>query len=155
MRRLPRRLALWGGAAAIAGGGFAFMASNVLTASGAGEGSAPVTGYTVSNVTYNTASGYGCGGTTACYIHTVQFTLATRALKPSQAYTAPPKFVRAALDGASGQFLANTTCAPSSPWATGMGHFTCTVTGTVTNTGFVTNSVRVKNVHHLDVTATQ
>lgn len=53
MIRLPRRLALWGGAAAVAAGGFAFMASNTVLASSAGEGAGPVSGYIVSHQSYS------------------------------------------------------------------------------------------------------
>ena len=65
MIRLPRRLAIWGGAAAVAVGGFAFMASNSVGASYAGEGSQAVSGYTVYDVTYSgvAASGGGSAGT--------------------------------------------------------------------------------------------
>jgi hypothetical protein len=59
MKKLPRRLLMWGGAAAIATAGFAYMASNSVAASSAGEGVGPVTGYQVSNTTYDTTcTGY-------------------------------------------------------------------------------------------------
>lgn len=73
--RIPRRLALWGGAAAFAAGGFAFMASNVFTGPrfAAGAGTEHVSGYTISTTSFTT-----CGpGTTAtnpeniCYVHFV------------------------------------------------------------------------------------
>lgn len=57
MRRLPRRLALWGGAAAVAGGGFAFMNSNAVPATSAGDGASAVTGYTVSDIAYTPVPG--------------------------------------------------------------------------------------------------
>ncbi|MDA8343340.1 MAG: hypothetical protein M0007_14115 [Actinomycetota bacterium] len=50
MRRLPRRLALWGGAAAVASGGFAFMASNAVAGSSLGDGQGTASGYTISTV---------------------------------------------------------------------------------------------------------
>ncbi len=52
MSMLTRRLALWGGAAAIAAGGFAFMASGTTNASSASEAVGSVTGYTVSAIKY-------------------------------------------------------------------------------------------------------
>ena len=52
MRIVPRRLFLWGGAAAIASAGFAFMAANTVDASSAGEGTGTVSGYTVSGISY-------------------------------------------------------------------------------------------------------
>jgi hypothetical protein len=52
MRILPRRLLLLGGAVAIAAGGFAYMASNTIAQSNAGEGANLVTGYVVTNITY-------------------------------------------------------------------------------------------------------
>jgi hypothetical protein len=45
-------LFLWGGAAAIASAGFAFMAANTVDASSAGEGTGTVSGYTVSGISY-------------------------------------------------------------------------------------------------------
>lgn len=45
---------MWGGAAAIATAGFAYMASNTVAASSAGEGVGAVTGYQVGNITYDT-----------------------------------------------------------------------------------------------------
>lgn len=53
MRRVPRRLALWGGALAIAGGGFAFMASNTIHASYVGDSAQVVSGYTVYTIGYS------------------------------------------------------------------------------------------------------
>jgi len=53
MRLLSRRLLFLGGAAAIAAGGFAYMASNTVAQTNAGVGQGQISGYTVSNVTYN------------------------------------------------------------------------------------------------------
>jgi hypothetical protein len=52
MRMLPRRFLMWGGAAAVASAGFAFMAANTVDASSAGEGTGNVTGYHVSGISY-------------------------------------------------------------------------------------------------------
>jgi len=71
MRKIPRRLLVFIGAIAIAGGGMAFMAANSVAASNAGEGSAAVIGYNVSNISYGTACtvypiGDPYAGTTPC-----------------------------------------------------------------------------------------
>ena len=87
MKRLPRRLALWGGAVAIAGGGFAFMANNAVSASSAGEGFNNISGYTVSGITYNDV----CTGTLPNKVCTTNtFTLN---LKPNVWNTSAPKEV--------------------------------------------------------------
>jgi hypothetical protein len=56
MGRLTRRVALWGGAAAIAAGGFAFLATNTVEATNAGVGQNTISGYTASTVTYQDVS---------------------------------------------------------------------------------------------------
>jgi hypothetical protein len=48
-----------GGAVVLATAGFAYMASNTVPASSAGEASAVVTGYTVSGITYSAEQGWG------------------------------------------------------------------------------------------------
>ena len=53
MPRLARRLVLLGGIAILALGGFAYMASNSVGASYAGQGTGPISGYTVSNISYS------------------------------------------------------------------------------------------------------
>lgn len=65
MSILPRRLVLWGGAAVVASAGFAFMASNTVGQSFAGEGANQVSGYSVSDIVYSgvTANGGGSVGT--------------------------------------------------------------------------------------------
>jgi hypothetical protein len=52
MKTLTRRLIMWGGAAAIASAGFAYMASNTVDASSAGVGSGSISGYHAMNVHY-------------------------------------------------------------------------------------------------------
>ena len=74
MRRLSRRLALWGGAAAIAGGGFAFMASNTVHTSYVGDSAGVVSGYTVYTIGYSGVAAVGNPGHntgTMVYIGTV------------------------------------------------------------------------------------
>ncbi|MGB9112458.1 MAG: hypothetical protein WCF24_07005 [Acidimicrobiales bacterium] len=75
MRKLPRRLLMWGGAAAIATAGFAYMATNTVSASSAGEGYGPVTGYVTSNTTYDTTCPNNTIGST-CLITDFKFWLA-------------------------------------------------------------------------------
>lgn len=81
MLRLPRKLGLFGGAAALAAGGFAFMASNTFTNHpAAGAGTTTVSGFTIS-----TSSFTACGATTAtnpediCYSHFYVSPMATTA----------------------------------------------------------------------------
>jgi hypothetical protein len=60
MNRTFKRLAIpVGAAAALSTAGFAFMASNTVAPSSAGEGSNSVTGYTVSGVNYSAQQGWG------------------------------------------------------------------------------------------------
>lgn len=61
MSILSRRLFMWGGAAVVASAGFAFMASNTVGQSYAGEGANQVSGYTVSNIEYSGVVGSGGG----------------------------------------------------------------------------------------------
>lgn len=88
MRRLPRKLAMWGGATALAGAGFAFMASNTFTsAPAAGAGTVTVSGFTISSPTFT-----GCGTTTAnnpediCYAHFDAMPAASTASTAGTAY---------------------------------------------------------------------
>ena len=118
MRLLPRRLLLLGGALAIAAGGSAYMASNDVGPTSAGEGNGPVTGYTVSNIDYNNYSGSGCGGADGCYVSSVRFLLVSdSASKPADL---APTFVRAALLNANGTDIgdADGTCALAAPLGT-------------------------------------
>lgn len=79
MLRISRRLALWGGAAAVASGGFAFMAGNLVLGSSAGEGVGPVTGYTVSGQTW----GFTNNG--VARLKSVTFTLESMSTTPNAA----------------------------------------------------------------------
>lgn len=111
MTRLPRRLLLWGGAAAVAAGGFAFMAGNTVAASSAGEGAGAVTGYTVSGITYTVpASVSGASGDSPycygniqgnpfnCYVLAAEFTLTSNATA-APANGQPTSVVASLLDG--------------------------------------------------------
>lgn len=105
MRIIPRKLLLLGGAAAIAAGGFAFMASNSVAASSAGEGAGAVSGYTVvpGSITYTLSAsspealgpgqiasyngspycyGNDQGNPWNCYVEGVQFTLQSDTTTP-------------------------------------------------------------------------
>jgi len=89
MIRAPRRLLMWVGAAVLAAGGFAFMASNSVAASSAGQGQAPVTGYTVSNVSYSAEQGWGQANptfsvSTVKFIITANSTVAPANNEPAQ-----------------------------------------------------------------------
>lgn len=55
MRRIGRRLALWGGAAAVAAGGFTFTASNAVDNVSLGEGAGSATGYTVTTISWHSS----------------------------------------------------------------------------------------------------
>jgi hypothetical protein len=90
MSRVPRRLLLWGGAAAIAAGGFAFMASNTVGTSSAGEGAGAVTGYAVSNISYTVDNTYYTTGHNAAYT-AVTFKLTS--LSATGSADGPPKDV--------------------------------------------------------------
>lgn len=82
MMRLPRRLLLWGGAAVLATSGFAFMASNSVAASSAGDGGGNVSGYTATNFHYTVSKGPDAR------VSGVSFDLAANTTAPS-ARTAP------------------------------------------------------------------
>lgn len=153
MGRLPRRLALWGGAAAIAGGGFAFMASNNVLASSAGEGAGAVSGYTVSNQTYTTQVKYTPGaGRTLTFVKSVTFTLTTKSTTPNA--TGAPKL--------SNMNVYAVNFSTTTPWGHQAGY--CSTTGwahDATGHGYGTFTCTftplppVATVHKLDVSAAQ
>lgn len=143
MNRLSRRVALWGGAAAIAAGGFAFMASNTVASSSAGEGEGSVTGYKVTAISYTVTTHY-YGGTTgggtadlssvsdAAYTG-VSFTLTSTAT--TTAANGQPTFVMAYAEKATGgghyTFGHAGTCTPTTAWTStpgspGTGTYSCT-----------------------------
>jgi hypothetical protein len=59
MNRTVRRLVIPGVGVVLATSGFAFMASNTVAQSSAGQGQATVSGYTVSGINYSTEQGWG------------------------------------------------------------------------------------------------
>ncbi|MGH3262594.1 MAG: hypothetical protein ACRDNS_11405 [Trebonia sp.] len=126
--RIPRRIALWGGAAAFAAGGFAFMASNVFTGPhfAAGAGSETVSGYTISTQTFT-----ACGATTAtnpediCYVHFVATPTAT-------GNTAGYVYVRFSTPGGT---TAWNKCTGAATYTAHMRPFTCDLRTTATGIG--------------------
>lgn len=161
MRRLPRRLVLWGGAAAIASGGFAFMASNAIAGSSLGDGAGTVSGYTVSNIHWTTKtclSGANCT-TGARVIYAVNFTL-TSAATTAPANEQPPNanFTVFTTNNAGVQNSPGVTCSTQgwTPGATQSGHgygtYTCvwfTNQNWYSTSGYT--SPPVSTVDHLDV----
>ena len=100
MRRLPRRLLLWGGAAAVASGGFAFMASNNVLVSSAGEGTNTVSGYQVSQQTYTIDQNKMGGNAENAAVYGVTFTLTSLATTTNA--NGKPKQVWAYLEHGTG-----------------------------------------------------
>jgi hypothetical protein len=124
MRIGIRKLLLLGGSAAILStAGFAYMASNTLPVTSAGEGSAAVTGYTATDVSYNGDSGRGCGAVLGCYIGQIEFRLTANDYHSQN--NGMPDFVYAAIFNSSGHNIANadgcspipvTDGSPGAPW---------------------------------------
>lgn len=145
---------MWGGAAALGVAGFAFMASNTVAASSAGQGSMSVTGYTVSEISYNGGSGYNCGSETppigvasGCQLDTVSFLLTSNGTGP--AFTNPPNFVYAGAYDSNQHGLAYADgCALQGSWDSGSGSGTYLCTFNPTNTP-------IWQVASLDVEANQ
>lgn len=139
---------LGGGAAVLSTAGFAYMASNTIPTTAAGESVAAVSGYTVTNVTYNGGSGSGCGG--PCYINSVQFTLTSN--DPTAQNNGKPDFVYVAVQtGTTSGELANsdgctipTGSVSGGEWT---GNFNCTLNPT--------NGATVEAVKYLNIAATQ
>ena len=142
MAELSRRLIMWGGAAVVAGGGFAFMAGNTVTTNSVGEGQGAASGYSVSGITYQTEQGWGVA-LPAWSVGSVKFTLTSVATSGSG--TGQPGQVMAALmgtDGSSKQIplpvpagdATDVSCAISGAWTTiasganagaGTGNYSC------------------------------
>lgn len=75
MKRVIRRVVIPGAAAAVIGaGGFAFMASNTVAETYAGQGSGKISGYTVSDVHYHLIDN-GSGVGQAMFVGSVTFSL--------------------------------------------------------------------------------
>ena len=144
MIRLPRRLALWGGAAAVAAGGFAFMAQNVVGVSSAGEGVGAVTGYTVTHQTY------GFTNTGQAELHSVTFTLTS--MSTTSNANGQPANVQAYPQGPTGSrpWGKSLDCSLTGSWTTsggqGTGKYTCI---------FAPNVTPIATYRSLDVEANQ
>ncbi|HEY6538131.1 MAG TPA: hypothetical protein VI138_03715 [Candidatus Dormibacteraeota bacterium] len=116
--RIPfGRLAIAGGGAVIlATAGFAYMASNSVPVSSAGEASAAVTGYAATDIQYSAEQGWGQPAPLYS-VSTVKFILT------SDANSAPgngqPAQVEAALENTSGTWV-NFSCSVSTPWTIGV-----------------------------------
>lgn len=157
MAIVPRRLFMWGGAVAVAASGFAYMASNSVASSNAGEGSQQVSGYTVSNISYSgvpTKGNHdGLAGTMQYYaapqptdnhgiseqdgVSTVQFTLS-----PDNAHWAAVQLYDASKNVIGGGGASN--CKEAA------GVWTCNVTN---DPG--TGPVNTENIRWIDVEAAQ
>lgn len=137
MAILPRRLLALGGAMALAGAGFAYMDTNAVSASSAGEGAAAVTGYTVSNIqwTADNASDIGDGpmpyesaaDVVPYYMTGLEFTLTSKAT--SAPANGQPASLNVALQTDINGTIGYTQIASSK---TG-GYHTCSISGWVTN----------------------
>lgn len=137
MKRLPRRLALWGGAAAIAGGGFAFMAGNTVLASSAGTGAGTVSGYRVTNQAYTVQNRYVIPGTTSsaagAFIKSITFHLTAQSGTPN-ARVSPTNVLAYPLNSSGFTQWGHTTSCTVTAWTStaGAGTVFCTI-ATTTN----------------------
>jgi hypothetical protein len=84
-----RLLLVGGGAIILATAGFAYMASNSVAATSAGEGSGLISGYTVSNVSFTPEVIAEYGPTYTSDVQDVSFTLTANDTKNPSAETAP------------------------------------------------------------------
>ena len=151
MNSTIKRLAIPAGmAAALGTAGFAFMASNTAPVTSAGEGANGVSGYTVSNVSYQTQQGWG-HALPSFSVGSVKFVLTSNATDAPA--NAKPANVNAALLGTS---ASKSECTISSWTIVGSGHGTGPVTcsyGTSDNQSSA--PALEQDVTGLDVTANQ
>jgi hypothetical protein len=127
MNRIARKVTVVVAGIAIAGGGYAFLAANSVSASLAGSGEAAISGYSVSDIHYTIDTGHiGDYSENSANIASVSFTLD----HPSALAN-----VSADLVGSyQGQVAHYDSCAQT----TGFGdlqHFTCGPTGSEVNLG--------------------
>jgi hypothetical protein len=138
---------MWVGAAVLATGGFAFMASNSVAASSAGQGQAAVTGYTVSHIQYSAEQGWGLAAPTYS-ASTVKFILtANSTVAPANA---EPAQVEVTLLS-NGAPVAPTVPGQVTSWA--INPITHVGTGSVVAT--ITSPPTVASINGLDVEANQ
>jgi hypothetical protein len=153
--RVPIRrfLMLGAGVAVLSTAGFAYMASNSAPVTSAGEGSAAVTGYAVTDVSYNGDSGSGCGAMNGCYITSIQFTLTAN--DGSSQNHGMPDFVYAAIFNSGGHNVANADgCTIPAGAVNGAGQWTGTFDCSL-NPSDTPTQATVGNVTNYDITATQ
>ena len=91
----------------VAGGVFAYAASNTVPASTAGAGAGAISGYTVSNIAY------GLNGTTPTNLDSVSFTIA-----PTTATTVKAQLAAAGTWYSCSNTAGSVTCNTTSPQAT-------------------------------------
>ncbi len=126
MLKLPRKLLLWGGAAVVVASGSAFMASNSVAPSSAGEGAGAVSGYTVSNISYAVNNNTG-NATGVSFRLTSWASSAPANEKPGNVDAYPLN------GGGNAQWGQGNSCSPTSSWTTngvgnagnGYGTFSC------------------------------
>lgn len=102
--RIPfgRLILVAGGAIVLATAGFAYMASNTVASSNAGEGVGQVTGYTIGNITYDSSCpSFSFLPGSSCTVADFSFYLA-----PDSNTDMAPKEVTVYLDGGFGDHLA-------------------------------------------------
>ena len=148
MNRTFKRLVIpVGMAAAISTAGFAFMASNTVAPSSAGEGAAAVTGYTASDISYSTVQcpPQPAASTQTC-INGVSFTLTSNAT--SAPANAQPKDVVVTYKSGNNDLNWSSVHAGTchiAGWASpGTGTVTCT-----------TGQIGVASLSNLDIEANQ
>lgn len=127
MKHLGRKLLLPVAAVALAGGSFAFLASNTLDASNAGSGEAAVNPYTVTDITYTIDTGHiGDYSENSANIATVSFALNQPAVLAN---------VSADIVGSyAGQVAKYGQCTQTTGFAN-LTHFTCGPDGSEANLG--------------------
>ncbi len=123
MRNLlkPRTFVVAAVAMLLSGGAYAFTASNVVPTTTAGNGSATISGYTVSGVSYTLSNSTSPGSATDPVITAVSFTLAPTTTCPTSGENTPnctPNVVDAVITGTSSTHDYNncTVTSASSGW---------------------------------------
>lgn len=147
MKRIGRKLAVPAFGIAVAAGGFAFLASNSVPTSYAGEGSSSVSGYTVSNIHYTTVPDDESAGYTQ--ITAVTFKLDHQA-DPGQVFANLYEYGK--YDGVN-KYVPYDACTLDTGASVAANTFTCTPTGGAAADG--SNTVLSGDVELLDVSAAQ
>jgi hypothetical protein len=127
MNRIARKITVVAAGLAIAGGGYAFLAGNTVSASLAGSGEASISGYTVTDVSYTIDTGHiGDYSENSANIASVSFTLD----HPAVLANVSADFV----GSYEGQVAKYGNCAQSTG-STDLQHFTCLPDGSEVNLG--------------------